>query len=110
MHMLAMLLQDNQPNPQMIQHMVMAMMAIIPIIMVVTIAIFMVPCWFICKKAGFSPWLCSVVPDSFAGHAGAALCSGVCRVEGRTGTARCLSPAIPAAAATLSTAGVRQLT
>jgi hypothetical protein len=55
--MLAMLLQDNQPNPQMIQHMVMAMMAIIPIIMVITIAIFMVPCWFICKKAGFSPWL-----------------------------------------------------
>ncbi len=59
MHMLAMMLQDNpnQPSPEMIQHIMVAMAAIIPIIMVVTIAIFMVPCWFICKKAGFSPWL-----------------------------------------------------
>ncbi len=57
MHLLAMLLQDNQPNQEMIQHMVMAMMAIIPIIIVITIAIVMIPCWFILKKAGFSPWL-----------------------------------------------------
>ena len=57
MLMLAMLLQDNQPSPEMIQKMVVAMMAIIPIIMLISIAIFMVPCWFICKKAGFSPWL-----------------------------------------------------
>lgn len=57
MHLLAMLLQENQPNPEMIQKMVIAMMAIIPIIMVISIAIFMVPCWFILKKAGFSPWL-----------------------------------------------------
>jgi hypothetical protein len=59
MHMLAMLLQDNpnQPSPEMIQHLMVAMMAIIPIIMLVAVAIFMVPCWFICKKAGFSPWL-----------------------------------------------------
>jgi len=57
MHMLAMFLQDNQPNPEMIQHIMVAMAAIIPIIMVVSIAIFMVPSWFICKKAGFSPWL-----------------------------------------------------
>ena|ERR1700757_1315672 len=58
MHMLAMLFQENnQPSPEMIQHIMVAMMAIIPIIMVITIAIFMVPCWFICKKAGFSPWL-----------------------------------------------------
>ena len=59
MHLLAMLLQDNpnQPSPEMLQHMMVAMAAIIPIIMVIAIAIFMVPCWFICKKAGFSPWL-----------------------------------------------------
>lgn len=59
MHMLAMLLQDNpnQPSPEMIQHLIVAMAAIIPIIMAISIAIFMVPCWFICKKAGFSPWL-----------------------------------------------------
>jgi hypothetical protein len=57
MHMLAMLLQDNQPSPEMIQKIMVAMMAIIPIIIIVTIAIVMIPCWFICKKAGFSPWL-----------------------------------------------------
>ena len=47
MHMLAMLLQDNQPSPEMIQKMMVAMMAIIPIIIIVTIAIVMIPCWFI---------------------------------------------------------------
>ena len=57
MHWLAMLLQETQPNPEMIQKMVVAMMAIIPIIIIVTIAIVMIPCWFILKKAGFSPWL-----------------------------------------------------
>ena len=57
MHFLAMLLQDSQPNPELIRHIMVAMAAIIPIIMLVSIAIFMVPCWFICKKAGFSPWL-----------------------------------------------------
>ena len=57
MHLLAMFLQDNQPSPEMIQKMVVAMMAIIPIIIIVTIAIVMIPCWFILKKAGFSPWL-----------------------------------------------------
>jgi uncharacterized membrane protein YhaH (DUF805 family) len=57
MHSIAMLLQDNQPSPEMIQKMMMAMAVFIPIIFVVTIAIFMVPCWFILKKAGFSPWL-----------------------------------------------------
>ena len=41
----------------MIQHMVVAMMAIIPIIIVIAIAVVMIPCWFILKKAGFSPWL-----------------------------------------------------
>lgn len=57
MHLLALLLQENQPNPEMIQHMVMAMMAIIPIIIIISIAVVMIPCWFILKKAGFSPWL-----------------------------------------------------
>jgi hypothetical protein len=58
MHMLAMMLQDNQPSPEMIQHIIVAMMAIIPIIIIISIAIVMIPCWFILKKAGFSPWLC----------------------------------------------------
>ncbi len=60
MHLLAIVLQDssNQPSPEMISHMVMAMMAIIPLLIIISIAIVMIPCWFILKKAGFSPWLC----------------------------------------------------
>jgi len=33
------------------------MMAILPVIILVALAVVIVPCWFICKKAGFSPWL-----------------------------------------------------
>jgi hypothetical protein len=57
MHSIAMLLQQNQPSPEMIQKF---MMMIIPMMMigyVVVVALVMVPCWFILKKAGFSPWL-----------------------------------------------------
>jgi hypothetical protein len=53
---LALILQDG-PNPEAIKHMVLAMMAILPIFILVALAIVIVPCWFICKKAGFSPWL-----------------------------------------------------
>jgi hypothetical protein len=56
MHAVALLLQ-NQPDPEMIRHIALVMLAIIPIIMAVVIAIVMVPCWFILKKAGFTPWL-----------------------------------------------------
>jgi ABC-type transport system involved in cytochrome c biogenesis permease subunit len=56
MHFLALFLQ-NQPDPEAIKSMVMAMMAIIPIIILVSLVIVIVPFWFICKKAGFSPWL-----------------------------------------------------
>jgi hypothetical protein len=57
MHLFAMMLQQNQPSPEMIQKIMVAMMAIIPILIIVAIAVVMVPCWFILKKAGFSPWL-----------------------------------------------------
>jgi len=42
----------------------MAMMAILPLIIIVALAIIIIPFWFICKKAGFSPWLSllNVVP------------------------------------------------
>jgi hypothetical protein len=53
---LAFLLQ-NGPDPEQIQKMVMAMMAILPLIILVCLAIIIIPFWFICKKAGFSPWL-----------------------------------------------------
>ena len=55
MQYLAFFLQ-NEPEPA-VAGAIMAMMAIIPIIILVCLAIIMVPFWFILKKAGFSPWL-----------------------------------------------------
>ncbi len=56
MQYVAFLLQ-NQPDPAVIEHAAMAMLAIIPIIIVVALAIVLPPYWMIFKKAGFSPWL-----------------------------------------------------
>lgn len=53
---LALILQDG-PDPAAIRHMAMAVLAILPLIILVALAIVILPCWFICKKAGFSPWL-----------------------------------------------------
>jgi len=55
MHELALLLQNL--DPQTMRRMVAFFLILIPIIIVVSIAIVMIPCWFILKKAGFSPWL-----------------------------------------------------
>ncbi|MGD1107633.1 MAG: hypothetical protein ABR865_11360 [Terracidiphilus sp.] len=44
-------------DPDQVQKMVVAMMAILPLIVLVCLAIIIIPFWFICKKAGFSPWL-----------------------------------------------------
>jgi hypothetical protein len=52
---LALLLQDI--NPEMTRHIAMVILTLIPIIIVVVIAILMIPCWIILKKAGFTPWL-----------------------------------------------------
>lgn len=57
MHSLAMLLQENQPNPEMIRHLLIMIVPFFMMIYLVTIVVVMVPCWFILKKAGFSPWL-----------------------------------------------------
>jgi hypothetical protein len=59
MHLLAMMLQDNpsQPNPEMIQRFLMMIIPMLMIGYIVVVALVMVPCWFILKKAGFSPWL-----------------------------------------------------
>jgi hypothetical protein len=56
MHLMTLLAQ-SQPDEAMISH---AMLALIPMIMVfglICVAVIIVPFWFICKKAGFSPWL-----------------------------------------------------
>jgi hypothetical protein len=53
---LAFVLQQG-PDADQIQKMMVAMMAILPLIILVCVAIIIIPFWFICKKAGFSPWL-----------------------------------------------------
>jgi hypothetical protein len=56
MHLMTLLAQA-QPDQQQIMS---AMMAIIPMIMIfalICVAVIIIPFWFICKKAGFSPWL-----------------------------------------------------
>ncbi|HUH62506.1 MAG TPA: hypothetical protein VLZ50_05895, partial [Terracidiphilus sp.] len=57
MHDLALFLLQNQPDIQQIQRMMMAIIPLILIFMLVGFAIVIIPFWFICKKAGFSPWL-----------------------------------------------------
>jgi hypothetical protein len=53
----AMLLFQNQPDSAEIQRIVLAFIAVMPIFILVGLAVVIVPVWFICKKAGFSPWL-----------------------------------------------------
>jgi hypothetical protein len=47
----------QQPDQAEIQRIVLGFMAIMPIFILIYLAIVIVPVWFICKKAGFSPWL-----------------------------------------------------
>lgn len=63
---LALFLQDR-PDPAQIEHIAMAVMAILPILILLGLAIVIVPTWFICKKAGFSPWLSLLTAIPFGG-------------------------------------------
>ena len=56
MHFAQLLLQ-SQPDPEQIQRMVMAIIPMIGFFIIIGLAIVILPFWFICKKAGFSPWL-----------------------------------------------------
>ncbi len=56
MNELAMFLQD-QPDLAAAQHALMVMVPIIMLVGIIFLAIIIIPFWFICKKAGFSPWL-----------------------------------------------------
>ena len=56
MHLVHLLLQ-SQPDPEQIQRMVMAIIPMIGFFIIIGLAIVILPFWFICKKAGFSPWL-----------------------------------------------------
>ncbi len=56
MNELAVFLQD-QPDLAAAQHALMVMIPILMLVGIVFLAIIIIPFWFICKKAGFSPWL-----------------------------------------------------
>ncbi|MDR3739370.1 MAG: hypothetical protein P4L40_10160 [Terracidiphilus sp.] len=57
MHALALLLLQSRPDPEQAARIMAMVMPIIGIITIIALVIFIVPFWFICKKAGFSPWL-----------------------------------------------------
>jgi hypothetical protein len=52
----ALILQET-PDPTAVQHAALAVLAILPILILIGLAIVILPFWFICKKAGLSPWL-----------------------------------------------------
>jgi len=56
MHQLALFLQ-TQPSAEEIQRIVLAVIPIMGFFILIGLAAVVVPFWFICKKAGFSPWL-----------------------------------------------------
>lgn len=56
MHFAALFLQSAADQEE-VQKLVLAVFAIMPILILLGLAIVIVPTWFICKKAGFSPWL-----------------------------------------------------
>jgi hypothetical protein len=57
MHLVLMLLQQSPIDPEQARRIAMTLLAVLPVIILVGYIIFIVPFWFICKKAGFSPWL-----------------------------------------------------
>jgi hypothetical protein len=57
MHFALFLMQENSPDPQQIAKIMMTVLPLIMIVILVGIFIVILPFWFICKKAGFSPWL-----------------------------------------------------
>jgi hypothetical protein len=56
MHLAFYLMQSTMDQEQ-AQKIALAFLAVLPVIVIVALAIVIVPFWFICKKAGFSPWL-----------------------------------------------------
>ena len=62
---LALFLQQNQQfDPAQLARLISAMAAFFLVAWIVGMVVVIVPFWFICKKAGFSPWLSllNVVP------------------------------------------------
>jgi hypothetical protein len=57
MHFLALFLQQDSPNPNMVAGIIAAYLLFFAVFYVIAVVLVMIPTWFICKKAGFSPWL-----------------------------------------------------
>jgi hypothetical protein len=57
MHFALLLATQTQLDPAQAQKIAMTMLAIMPLFILIALAIVILPIWFICKKAGFSPWL-----------------------------------------------------
>jgi len=55
--MLLALFLQNELSQEQIQKIAIAVMTIFPVLYIIGISIVILPFWFICKKAGFSPWL-----------------------------------------------------
>lgn len=61
---LALILLQSQPDPEQVAKIMATFIPLIGIFILIGLAIVIVPFWFICKKAGFSPWLAllNIVP------------------------------------------------
>ena len=56
--LLALFLQTlDQDQMQKLAPLIASFAGVMFLLMLLGIAIIVIPCWFICKKAGFSPWL-----------------------------------------------------
>lgn len=57
----ALFLQQNAPDLEQLQKLIVPLVGFFIFSFLIGVAINLVPCWFICKKAGFSPWLSFLV-------------------------------------------------
>ena len=51
----------QQLSPDQLSHLIVALIGVYLVVFIVAIVAVLVPAWFICKKAGFSPWLSLLV-------------------------------------------------
>jgi intracellular septation protein A len=65
MHMLALFLDDNSINPQLGPGILAAFAGIYLLFILIAVIVVIIPTWFICKKAGFSPWLSLLIVVPF---------------------------------------------
>jgi cytochrome c biogenesis protein CcdA len=67
MHMLAMFFDDNTMNPQNMTAILAAVAGFYLVVFLIVVVVLIIPTWFICKKAGFSPWLSLLIIIPFGG-------------------------------------------